>query len=347
MLVTAAGLGVVSILRARESEAIGRRGAREDALFVSSVGGLFERRVVVRYDVPDGRILQVAIPVDAELRRIPGDRVAVQFDRRRPSRARVAGRSDPGPWMLGVAATALAGSAAMLVGAHSPRASGRARIGLATAGVLAAAVSTVALLLDAAVPVLAAHASARDAVPVCARVDGLTRGSASLVDRDAPSSVDQTSVLRLPSRMPSKSPLHGLDDEGGKFLSLDQAAAARRDPAEGARVLKRYGYVGGYVRRWSGATTDVTVMAFVFSSERNARAFDTYATRYVCPYDRDAFADALGIGSVIEAPGHVAAQITFVRGPVRFLAGVSGFAGSTPSRADVEAVAGALAAAAG
>jgi len=223
---------------------------------------------------------------------------------------------------------------------------------------LPACVTTVVLVsamygLDGPVqrPLLTA-AFRRDA-PACVSLDRLFVHRSAIVDRNAPATADQLAILRLPDTL-LRSPPKGIGFDGvapsaDSFMTLQQAADTRRDPAEGERVLRRYGYVGGYRRDWSSNGRLMSVFAYQFSSAGNAQAFDVYAAESVCPYGTETFtfsdlSGATGL-RLRTLTGGIAEQVSFVRGTRRFVVGLT-FGGPLPGHEDVQRLAAAEAAAA-
>jgi hypothetical protein len=220
--------------------------------------------------------------------------------------------------------------------------------------VVGAALLAAILVIDGPVqaPFLAAR-ERRDA-PVCASLDRRFARRSSAVDTNAPATVDQLAMLSLPKALVSTPPRGiGFDDVpvvADSFMTVSQAAQTRRDAAEGARVLRRYGYVGGYRRDWASGGRILTVFAYQFASARDADAFDVYANESACPYALQSFmfADLAGATGlrVRTSDGGDAEQVSFVRGTRRFLAGIT-FGGPLPGHDDVHTLARAEAAIAG
>lgn len=423
----------LAILRWNETEFIRSRGTRQDAVVMRSSRGPIEGRITVRYDVPDGRILQADVPAARAHRVGTRPTVRIAFDPARPERVRALGFADPGPALYAAPAAALLAAAIALVVSSSVfrrrarralegpearmratlwRAAGRSRwarldvpaaegappwwvrllprqddarlaagVDVTVRGRLADAPVAIQdgdrLLWPArrattrqprrATPLTEATASVRSARPVvvatvsalvlgttpfaiegplsslgfgsagrekieaCANAERTLGGRSSVVDRSAPTAVDQTSVLTLSRRLIAKPPA-GLGFDGvvasvDTFLDLRLAAGTRRDPVEGERVLRRYGYVGGYRRDWTSGGALLTAFVYQFSSPANAAAFDTYANTYVCAFGAETFrvAEVPGaIGSRIPGTaGSVLEQVSFVRGDRRFLVGRS------------------------
>ena len=195
-------------------------------------------------------------------------------------------------------------------------------------------------------PLLTA-AERRDA-PACVSLDRVFAGRSALVDRSAPATVDQLALIHVPDALLSKAPagigFDGVPTTADTFMTLQQAAETRRDPAEGERVLRRYGYVGGYRRDWMSNGRLMSVFAYQFSSARNAQAFDVYANESVCPYGTETFnfpdlPGATGL-RLRTATGGIAEQMSFVRGARRFVVGLT-FGGPLPGHDDIHTLAAA------
>jgi hypothetical protein len=123
-------------------------------------------------------------------------------------------------------------------------------------------------------------------------------------------------LSRFPTRSPSGRPV-----VQQQFVPTAQVAASEKDPVAWAGAFEHYGMVGTWMRMWASPSEGEEV--FIFSTHKDALAFQAWASGQSCGYSSLAFSLPHVPGSVgfrIQyASGGYSDQVSFVRGPRRYL----------------------------